>query len=1752
MKKFYEKILVFVLILSMLFIYPLEVMATENQQNNVEKGNGDVKVTEEMAEKLVTDMFGEPLEEVTDTGEKYQYKVSNEALSEIIDGIEDMHTNEVVDQDGSSNDEEMPTDSNENEESANDLPEDYVDNSNEQLYKLLEEAENVDARMRRSSGEDIKVEIVFVIDSTGSMGGEITAVKNNVAEFAQYLSERSLSLRLGLIDYRDITVDGSDSTVVHSAEHSNWMNVTQFITALTEVSADGGGDTDETPIDALAHLTEGTIPWSSDAYKFAVLITDAGYKNDNNHSISGMDDMIQRLQNADIQVSTITTSSNYDEYGNLAGMTGGIQGNLSADFSETLRDYAEAVVGGAQPTQDYTVRISEETTGLPIEGANISWNGGSASATDENGMTVITTRNNPIRSVYISCLGYNPIELNELELLSQGCINLTMTVNESEAAEVGDGIPVLTASMFQNPKDGSDSAEGPYIEILGKRFNLFNALSFSVDLNPFGSKINISHNKEEKKYEVIIGEGFKGASEDNEGYWEESYDQYKALYQTFSDKSAKEIYNEFRSLRKSAKSQEELLFPIDTYVGGYAEGSYASGMLKLVDGGIVIGAALADDIDLVNAPLPPAPYIFFKLSFNCDAKAGFTLVSVEDTGKTTYGLSKATVEVAPNLKGTLNLGVDKLASVGGGLKGELQTKLEIPFESFSEGVEAKLNGSFVISLKLLGFEFSNDFPFGSMQIYPSERARQSILAQGDMEDFILISRPETDQKSRKMSRSEFIYQKENTYSDNTPQLVQLTDGSWLMVWVDAVPEREDNDMTAIYYTLSSDGRNWSEPSIVYDDKTGDFMPSLSLAGDGTPVLVWQNSGQTYGDRELDLESRAKDIEISAAVFDISAGTFSDPVTVTSDEDQTCEMAVQIVPQEESIAVYWLENSENSLLLASGTNKICTSLWNKEDNTWSEPQTLIEGLGSLTNFSAGEISGQSYITYSLENENAVHYYNQASGYKGRIAAESDLSEVRIDSGRLYWSDQFGLYSWDGSSITEESSSLAGANFDIIQDGDRKVAILSYSDGLANELWVSMCNGTEWTEPVALTDYDMALGSASAVLKDNKLYWAVGRTEVDTENNTFDGTDLIMDSTDFKANIVVNETANISELEDTSDGKMDVLIDISNQGLANGEALKAMFYRDGEAAGESELYIVDEENPGEASAKMTGIGSGETILALAEYQLPEERQEHELEIRITSQDGSITYGSAYVTIPAGAADLTVNDMTVSREGSGAVIKAVIRNEGRAEATGITATLSQEDMEGNDTKELGKLESGEEVAVEFTVASDKLIAASPYDNKRFTITTQTESYEAMTGNNSADALLAPMAIENIELLGESEITLGVGESYTLEYAIYPASAPDNTVVWMSDNTAVATVESGKVLALRSGEATITILTTNAEGEQITDTVVVNVSGESQIGVNGISIEPNKLQLSVGMTEELEAQILPENATNRNIIWTTDREDIVQLSPVGNGGIVKIQGLAVGTAVVVGETEDGGYTDSLEIEVTEQVSQEIYSIAIGECEHGSIISQPSEARAGETVSLTITPEVGYILSSITVLDEDGKSLEVSKANDVYTFVMPSSDVNVSAVFEKQSEGETEYYTLNFETNGGTVIESISQIVGTVISLESYLPEKEGYNFEGWYTDLEFTTRIKEVELNQDITIYAKWSKMVDNETDQKDPNAGNDKVDSGGTNQSSAENEKNNTEDNENPRTGDINQIGLWIFVVVLSMVLGSVMIIRYMKKR
>ena len=66
--------------------------------------------------------------------------------------------------------------------------------------------------------------------------------------------------------------------------------------------------------------------------------------------------------------------------------------------------------------------------------------------------------------------------------------------------------------------------------------------------------------------------------------------------------------------------------------------------------------------------------------------------------------------------------------------------------------------------------------------------------------------------------------------------------------------------------------------------------------------------------------------------------------------------------------------------------------------------------------------------------------------------------------------------------------------------------------------------------------------------------------------------------------------------------------------------------------------------------------------------------------------------------------------------------------------------------------------------------------------------------------------------------------------------------------------------------------------------------------------------------------------------------------------------------------------------------------------------------------------------------------------------------------------------YTVVFVTNGGTSIDKISNLKNRTVDLAEYTTEKEGYTFEGWYTDKELTNKVTSVKLTDDITLYAKW----------------------------------------------------------------------------
>lgn len=88
-----------------------------------------------------------------------------------------------------------------------------------------------------------QADIVFLIDSTGSMEDIINCVKNNAEAFVDALKQKGVSAALALIDYQDLTADGYDTTTVHQTGGSNWFyDLNAFKAALSGLELGHGGD----------------------------------------------------------------------------------------------------------------------------------------------------------------------------------------------------------------------------------------------------------------------------------------------------------------------------------------------------------------------------------------------------------------------------------------------------------------------------------------------------------------------------------------------------------------------------------------------------------------------------------------------------------------------------------------------------------------------------------------------------------------------------------------------------------------------------------------------------------------------------------------------------------------------------------------------------------------------------------------------------------------------------------------------------------------------------------------------------------------------------------------------------------------------------------------------------------------------------------------------------------------------------------------------------------------------------------------------------------------------------------------------------------------------------------------------------------------------------------------------------------------------------------------------------------------------
>ena len=81
-------------------------------------------------------------------------------------------------------------------------------------------------------------------------------------------------------------------------------------------------------------------------------------------------------------------------------------------------------------------------------------------------------------------------------------------------------------------------------------------------------------------------------------------------------------------------------------------------------------------------------------------------------------------------------------------------------------------------------------------------------------------------------------------------------------------------------------------------------------------------------------------------------------------------------------------------------------------------------------------------------------------------------------------------------------------------------------------------------------------------------------------------------------------------------------------------------------------------------------------------------------------------------------------------------------------------------------------------------------------------------------------------------------------------------------------------------------------------------------------------------------------------------------------------------------------------------------YDVSAPSVKHGDVTVSPKSASKGDTVTVTVKPDSGYVLETLTVTDKNGDELKLTdKGNGKYTFTMPAGKVEVKAVFAKKVE---------------------------------------------------------------------------------------------------------------------------------------------------
>ncbi|MEX1376143.1 MAG: leucine-rich repeat protein [Eubacteriales bacterium] len=280
-------------------------------------------------------------------------------------------------------------------------------------------------------------------------------------------------------------------------------------------------------------------------------------------------------------------------------------------------------------------------------------------------------------------------------------------------------------------------------------------------------------------------------------------------------------------------------------------------------------------------------------------------------------------------------------------------------------------------------------------------------------------------------------------------------------------------------------------------------------------------------------------------------------------------------------------------------------------------------------------------------------------------------------------------------------------------------------------------------------------------------------------------------------------------------------------------------------------------------------------------------------------------------------------------------------------------------------------------------------------------------------------------------------------LNETVSPSDATNKTVAYTSSNESAATVDSsGLVTAIAEGSTTITVTTQDGG---YTDTCEITIYPN----VSSVELSAETLQINVGETNDLDENVLPANARNKNVTYSSDNEAV---ATVDSAGLVTAH--SVGSAIITVTTDDSGHTDTCTVNVVRPVtgvelSHESTIIVAGQPLQLSAEVSPSDAEntnveySSSDESVATVDSTGLVTAvaagtaTITVTTEDGGFTDTCEV----TVVSPITDQKVAIIF-----GMADYVGTANDLNGP---------VNDAIGMKAVL-EYAGYTV---YTYMDYTS---------------------------------------------------------------------------------------------